>query len=210
MKILIADDHGIVRRGTRELLTEAYPAAVFVEADNGEAAVTNVTSSDAFDLAIVDLSMPGRGGLDAVKVMRERAPRLPIVVLSQHAEPEYAVRALRAGARGYVTKDSATEELTAAARAVLGGRTYVSAALAERMVGAIANTDIDAAYHQLSDREMQVLRMLGSGRSIKEIAEELALSDKTASTYRRRILDKLKLQTTADLIRYALKHKLAD
>jgi len=208
MRVLLADDHAIVRRGTRELLVEEFPNADFVEVSTGEAAVASLGTK--FDVAIIDLSMPGRGGLDAVKAMHERAPRLQIVVMSQHAESTYAVRALRSGARAYVTKDSATDELVRAVRAVRAGRTYVSASIASALADAVANPPSATPHDLLSDRELQVLRMLGKGQSIKDIASELALSDKTASTYRRRILDKLALTTTAELIRYAMSAKLVD
>ncbi len=208
MKVLIADDHAIVRRGTRELLAEAFSAATFVEVASGEEAVASLEQRP--DLVIIDLSMPGRGGLDAVRSLHERAPQLPIVVMSQHAESAYAVRALRSGARGYVTKDSATEELVQAVRAARAGRTYVSPSIASQLADAVANPVESAPHEKLSNRELQVLRMLGNGKSIMEIANELALSDKTASTYRRRVLDKLGLATTAELIRYALKAGLAD
>ncbi len=208
MRILIADDHAIVRRGARELLEDEFPGSQFVEAQTGEQAVASLTG--VFDLVIIDVSMPGRGGVDAVKEIRERAPRVPIIVLSQHAEAQYVVRALRAGARGYVTKDSATDELVRAVHSVLQGRKYVTAAIAEQLLDGMTSNPEGAQHEALSDRELQVLRMLGSGLSIKEIAHQLALSDKTASTYRRRILDKLELKSTADLIRYALKEKLSE
>lgn len=208
MRILLADDHAIVRRGTRDLLAEEFPGSQFVEAETGEQAVASLTG--VFDLMVIDVSMPGRGGVDAVKVIRERAPRIPIIVLSQHTEAQYIVRALRAGARGYVTKDSATEELVRAVHSVLEGRKYIPAAIAAQLLDGLTSDAQTPDHEALSDREMQVLRMLGSGLSIKDIAQQLALSDKTASTYRRRILDKLQLKTTADLIRYALEEKLSE
>ncbi len=208
MRVLVADDHAIVRRGTRELIAERYPDAEFVEAGTGEAAVA--MADGRFDLVVIDLGMPGRGGLDAVRELACRHPRMPIVVLSQHDEAEYAARALRAGAGGYVTKDSATDELVSAVESTLRGRKFVSAALAADLVGAVADESSRPAHSTLSTRELEVLKRIGRGMSLKEIGAELAISDKTAGTYRRRILEKLSLSSTADLIRYAIHAKLSD
>lgn len=207
MRILIADDHAIVRRGTRELLAEAFPGSEFVEAGTGEEAVARLDGK--FDLVVIDLNMPGRGGLAALHALHERAPRLPLVVLSQHADVQYAIRSFKAGARGYVTKDRAVDELLEAVRAVRAGKKYVTPAIADQLVDAIADPSAPA-HEVLSDRELQVLRLLGAGKALVDIAQELAISGKTASTYRRRILEKLKLSSTAELIRYAVKSGLSD
>lgn len=210
MRVLIVDDHPVVRRGVRELLADELPNAAFVEAENGESAMAKIEEEDAFDVALLDLSMPGRGGLDALKEIRTRRPRLPILVHSHHAEHQYAIRAIRAGARGYITKDTAPEELVRAVREVVAGRRYLTPGVAAQIASAISS-DPDAEPHDaLSDRELQVLRMMALGKTVRDIARELNLSDKTISTYRTRVLDKLELRTTADLMRYALKANLVD
>jgi DNA-binding NarL/FixJ family response regulator len=204
MKILLVDDHAIVRRGMRELLGEEFEAAEFEEAGTGEEAIEFVKRS-SFDLVILDLSMPGRGGLDALKDVRGTSPRLPVLVLSQHAEEQYAIRAFRAGAAGYVTKDSAPDELVKAARKALSGGKYVSSSLAEHLATRLATDPDQRLEDTLSDRELQVLRLLADGKTVKEIGAELALSEKTISTYRARILDKLNAKTNAELMRFALR-----
>lgn len=209
MRVLIVDDHPVVRRGVRELLHDEFPHALFTELDSGEAAVSKV-EDETFDVALLDLSMPGRGGLDALKEIRTRRPRLPVLVHSHHAEQQYAIRAIRAGARGYVTKDTAPDELVRAVREVVAGRRYMTPALAAQIASAISS-DPDAEPHDaLSDRELQVLRMMAMGKTVRDIARELGLSDKTISTYRTRVLEKLELRTTADLMRYAIKAQLVD
>lgn len=211
MKFLLVDDHPLVRRGIRELLHETYPDATFAEASTAEQALDLLPSS-TWDLVVLDVAMPGRGGMDALKQLHARQPDLPIVVLSAHGEDQFAIRALRAGARGYVTKVSASDELVAAVRKALAGGTYVSAALAERIVAATTTSgSSDRPLHAtLSDRELQVLQMLANGRTVKQIGVELALSDKTISTYRARLLEKMKLRTNAELMRYALRAGLVD
>jgi two-component system invasion response regulator UvrY len=209
MRVLIVDDHPVVRRGVRELLDDEFPGALFVELDNGEAAVSKV-EDETFDVALLDLSMPGRGGLDALKEIRSRRPRLPVLVHSHHAEQQYAIRAIRAGARGYVTKDTAPEELVRAVREVVAGRRYMTPALAAQIASAISSDPDKEPHDILSDRELQVLRMMALGKTVRDIAKELGLSDKTISTYRTRVLEKLELRTTADLMRYAIKAKLVD
>jgi DNA-binding NarL/FixJ family response regulator len=209
MRVLIVDDHPVVRRGVRELLDDELPGAAFVECDTGEAAVSKI-EEEAFDVALLDLSMPGRGGLDALKEIRTRRPRLPVLVHSHHAEHQYAIRAIRAGARGYITKDTAPEELVRAVREVVAGRRYLTPGVAAQIASAISS-DPDAEPHDsLSDRELQVLRMMALGKTVRDIARELNLSDKTISTYRTRVLEKLELRTTADLMRYAMKANLVD
>jgi len=209
MRFLIVDDHPIVRRGLRELISEEFPGTELVECETGEAAVASVDAG-AFDVALLDLSMPGRGGLDALKEIHARRPRLPVLVHTHHAEQQYAIRALRAGARGYITKDTAPEELVRAVREVVAGRRYVTAALAAE-IASVVSADPERPLHDtLSDRELQVLQMIGVGKTVSDIAAELGLSDKTISTYRSRVLEKLHLRTTADLMRYALKGGLVD
>jgi two-component system, NarL family, invasion response regulator UvrY len=209
MRILLVDDHAIVRRGMRELLGEAFDAAQFEEAGTGEEAL-GLVNREPFDLVVLDLSMPGRGGLDALKEVRTVSPELPVLVLSQHAEEQYAIRAFRAGAAGYVTKESAPEELVRAARKALSGGKYVSSSLAEHLATRLAADPDQRAQDSLSDRELQVLRMLAIGKTVKEIGSELSLSEKTISTYRTRILDKLNAKTNAELMRFALRAGLTD
>jgi DNA-binding NarL/FixJ family response regulator len=209
MRILLVDDHAIVRRGMRELLGEAFDTAEFDEAGTGEDAV-ELTNRVAFELVVLDLSMPGRGGLDALKQCHAANPKLPVLVLSQHAEEQYAIRAFRAGASGYVTKDSAPDELVKAAKKALAGGKYVSSSLAEHLAARLAADPDQRSQDALSDRELQVLRLLANGKTVKEIGAELALSEKTISTYRGRILDKLNVKTNAELMRFALRAGLSD
>jgi two-component system invasion response regulator UvrY len=209
VRFLVVDDHAVVRRGVRELLAEAFPDCEIVEAATGEDA-TRAFEGGAWDLVVLDLAMPGRGGLDALKVFHGHRPEVPVLVLSAHAEDQYAIRALRAGARGYVTKQSAPEELVLAARKLLGGAPYVSGSLAEHLASMVTRAAERPPHETLSDREMQVFRMLASGKSVKEIGAELAQSDKTISTYRARVLEKMNLRSNAELMRYALRSGLVD
>ena len=209
MRFLIVDDHPIVRRGLRELIGDEFPGTELVECETGEAAVSSVDAG-AFDFALLDLSMPGRGGLDALKEIHARRPRLPVLVHTHHAEQQYAIRALRAGARGYITKDTAPDELVRAVKEVVAGRRYVTSALAAEIASVVSSDPERPLHDTLSDRELQVLQMIGVGKTVSDIAAELGLSDKTISTYRSRVLEKLKLRTTADLMRYALKSGIVD
>ncbi len=205
----MVDDHAVVRRGVRELLADEFPDCEVVEAASGEDAVSLFTVS-SWDLVVLDLAMPGRGGLDALKRILHHRSEMPVLVFSAHAEDQYAIRALRAGARGYVTKQSPSEELVVAVHKLLGGAAYVSASLAEHLASMITAKPERPPHEALSDREMQVLRLLAIGKSVKEIGHELALSDKTISTYRARILDKMNMRTNAELMRYALRAGLVD
>jgi two-component system invasion response regulator UvrY len=209
MKVLIVDDHAIVRRGTRELLSEEFPDATFAEAASGEEAVT-LAEETAYDLVILDISMPGRGGMDALRELRQRGVKSPVLVLSQHAEEQYAIRTLRAGAQGYLTKESAPEELVHAARRILAGGKYITPSLAERLAESIGADRAGVPHDALSDRELQVLRLIGAGKAVKDIAAELGLSEKTVSTYRTRVLEKMQMQSNAELIRYAMRVGLVE
>ncbi|MDX1815381.1 MAG: response regulator transcription factor, partial [Thermodesulfobacteriota bacterium] len=190
-KILIADDHAVVRKGLRKILTESDAGISVDEAGNGQEALARVLR-ERYELVLLDISMPGRGGLEVLKEIKSHCPGLPVMILSMHPEEEYAVRAFRAGASGYVTKDSASEELAAAVRKVLAGGRYVSAFLAENLARDLGSKDDRLPHETLSDREYQVLRMIASGRTVSEIARELSLSVKTISTYRSRILEKMR------------------
>ncbi len=207
MKVIIADDHSIVRKGLKQILLEEYPFAEVAEASNAEELI-NLTMSDGWDVVITDLSMPGRSGLDALRQIREAYPKLPVLVLSMHPEDQYAIRVLKAGASGYLNKDTAQDELVQAMRKVLVGKKYISAKVAEQMADAIEGNNDSALHELLSDREFDVLKMLASGKSVSEIAVSLSLSSTTVSTYRARIMEKMKMKSNADLTRYALENKL--
>jgi two-component system invasion response regulator UvrY len=209
MKILIADDHPVVRRGLRETLSDAFPRVTFGEAKTAQETLENVRRQP-WDVLILDISMPGQSGLDILNDLHRLRPRLPILLLSMHPEEQYARRALKSGAAGYLTKESIPDELKDAVRRVQAGGRYVSPTLAESLAFDLRrNTDLPV-HELLSDREFQVLRMLAAGKTVKEIADEIALSVKTISTYRARIRTKTGLRTTADLIRYALEAKLLE
>lgn len=208
-RILIVDDHEVVRHGTRLVLGQGFPDAVFDEASSAKDGLSQLEAGPC-SLLILDLSMPGRGGLELLEEVKRRWPALPVVILSAHPEEEFAVRCLRLGAAGYVSKGAASHELTAASRKALAGGKYVTPLLAERLATLLDGSVQQAPHETLSGRELQVLRLVARGRSIKEVAAELALSEKTIGTYRTRISQKLGLSTNVELTRYALQHKLVD
>lgn len=207
MRILIADDHTVVRKGLRQILLEAFPSAEIEEASDAESLVREALM-DSWDVVITDLSMPGRSGLDALHQIKQQLPKLPILVLSIHPEEQYAIRVLRAGAAGYLSKDMASEELVGAVQRVLLGKKYISPTVAEKLASSLDLDEDRLPHEHLSDREFDVLKLIATGRSITEIAQSLSLSPTTISTYRSRILTKLGLRTNADLILYALEHHL--
>lgn len=207
LEILVADDHAIVRRGVREMLHDEFPSSRVVEVASAQQTLEQAWQRP-FDLIILDITMPGRSGLDILRDLKAAQPKAGVLVQSMHAEEQFAIRVLRAGALGYITKDSVPEELVRAVHKVLAGGRYVSASLAERIVGVVATDQEPSPHERLSDREFQVLRMLASGRAVKEIAAELCLSIKTISTYRTRILGKLGLNSNAELGQYALREGL--
>jgi two-component system invasion response regulator UvrY len=209
MRVLIADDHAVFRRGLRETLAEFFFKVTFGEAKTAQETVELVRRHD-WDVVILDISMPGKSGLDVLDELRRLRPRLPILLLSMHPEEQFARRALKTGAAGYLTKESVPEELKEAVRKVVAGGRYVSATLAEKLAVDLRAGADTPLYELLSDREFQVLRMIASGKSVKDIAEELSLSVKTVSTYRARILEKSGMKTNAELIRYALQSQLVD
>jgi two-component system invasion response regulator UvrY len=209
MKILIADDHAVFRRGLKETLSEAFSKITFGEAKSAQETLECVRRSE-WDVLILDVSMPGKSGLDILSDIKRWRPKLPILFLSMHPEEQYAQRVLKSGASGYLTKESVPEELKVAVRKILAGGRYVSAALAEKLAFDLRKGADKPLHELLSDREFQVLRSIASGKSVKQIAEELALSVKTVSTYRTRILEKTEMKTTAELIRYALREQLVD
>jgi len=207
MRILIVDDHAVVRQGLKTILAEEFPNAEFGEAGDAPEALTQVREQD-WDVIVLDISMPGRNGLDVLKCVRTTHPKLPVLVLSMHPENQYAVRVLKAGASGYLTKETAPDNLVAAVKKVLAGGTYVGASLAERLAVRLQADEHRLPHETLSDREYQVLRMITSGKTPTEIARELFLSVKTVSTYRARIMEKMQMSTNAELTRYALENGL--
>ena len=207
IRVLIADDHAVVRRGLRQVLADEGDMKVVAEAQNAQELLA-LARRHPCDVMVLDISMPGRNGLDVLRELRKEFPKVAALVLSMHPEDQYAVQAFRAGASGYLTKESAPEELVGAIRKVVGGGRYVSTSLAEKLAVDLA-TDHDKAPHEtLSTREFQILCMIGSGKSVTEIGDELALSVKTVGTYRARILEKMNMHSNAELIRYAIHKKL--
>lgn len=207
MKILLVDDHQVVRQGLKQMLADEYPKAAFGEAGTAAEAVQAI-HRQKWDLVLLDLNLPGRGGLDALGDFKAAQPLLPVLVLSMHPEAEFAVQALRAGAAGYLTKQSAAEELLAAVQKALEGGRYITASLAEKLAADVAGDNRQLPHEELSPREFETLRRLAAGHSVKEISATLGLSSKTVSTYRARVLEKLNLRTTVDLARYAIEHGL--
>ncbi|MDB5226555.1 MAG: response regulator transcription factor [Bacteroidota bacterium] len=206
MKILIVDDHAIVRKGLITLLNKEFKVSEIREVDNGIDAISE-SRSKKWDLIIMDISMPGRNGVEALKQMRADGVKSPILMLSMQPEDQYAIRTLKAGASGFISKECPTQELTLAIHTILKGKKYISPAISEKL--ATSFTEMKQLAHEtLSDREMQVLQLIASGKTISDISVELSLSVNTISTYRARILEKLLLHNNAELTRYALDHKL--
>ena len=208
-RILIADDHAILRRGLKEILVGEFDGAIFGEAGNAQEVLTEV-QNQPWDLVILDITMPGRSGLDLLRDLKQLRPELPVLVLSMHPEDQYAKRVLRSGAAGYMNKETAPKELVTAIRKVLDGGRYVSAALAEKLASDLSAQAVRLPHERLSDREFEVLRMIASGKTISQIAEELHLSMTTVSTHRARILDKMSMTNNAELMRYAMRNGLID
>jgi DNA-binding NarL/FixJ family response regulator len=209
MRILIADDHAVLRSGLKLLIAEAIPAAKFGEAEDCRQ-VLDAALAHHWDLVILDLSMPGRGGLDVLKELMAQRPKLPVLVLSMHAEKQFAVRALRAGAAGYLTKASAGSELIKAVEHIMAGGRYVSTGLAEHLAAELAHPKGVLLHDRLSAREFEILRLIASGKTVKEIAADVVLSGNTISTYRARILKKMQMRTNAELTHYAISNKLVE
>ena len=209
IRVLIADDHAIVRQGLRQILSDTADLTVAGEAENGVQAVQLVRSGE-WDVVLMDVSMPDRNGIDALKIIKKEYPRLPVLILSMYPEEQYAIRALKAGAAGYLTKQSAPELLVTAIRQVASGKKYVRPSLAEELANAIGEDSERPPHEKLSDREYQTLCMIASGKTPTEIAEALNLSVKTVSVYRARLLEKMNLRNNAELTHYGLKHGLAE
>jgi len=208
-KILILDDHEVVREGVKKILDEQPGAVAFGEASTAPEALRLVRDED-WDVVVLDLSLGDRGGLEVLKELKQLRPRLPVLILSMHSEEQYARRAFKSGAAGYITKGSPRAELVKAINKVIEGGVYISPALAERLVIDLSS-DADRAPHEaLSNREFEVMRLIASGKTVGEIAEMLSLSDKTISTYRARILEKMGMKTSAEIIHYAIQNKLVE
>jgi len=206
-RVLLADDHPIFRHGAREIILRRYPQAQVTEAENAAQALELIWKR-AFDLVILDISMPGRSGLDVLRDIKRDKPKLPVLIVSMHGEEDYAVRMVKAGAAGYLTKDRAGEELLNAVTTILAGGTFISPTLGQHLARHLSRPGDLLPHERLSDREYEVFLALVSGRSPTEVAENICLSVKTVSTYRTRILEKMAASSNADLIRYAREHGL--
>jgi len=209
IKILIADDHTLFRKGLKHILSEYPDLVVTDEASNGQEVLDKIWHND-YDMVLLDITMPGMTGLDALKQLKNDKPKLPVLVLSMHPEEQYAVRVIRAGASGYLRKESAPDELITAIQKISGGRKYITSSLAERLADDMEPTAEKPLHDTLSDREFEVFRMIAAGKTIKQIAEALFLNARTISTYRSRILEKMQMKTNAELIHYAIKHQILD
>jgi two-component system, NarL family, invasion response regulator UvrY len=207
MKILIADDHNVVRQGLRLILANEFKKATFGEANDTNGLFEQL-KQDKWDVVVMDLSMPGGSGLNTLKEIKHNHPQMPVLVLSMYPEDQYAVRTLKAGASGYLTKESASEELVNAMQKILHGGKYINASVAEKLLLQLGNEDARPPHELLSDREYQVLCMIASGKEVGQIANDLTLSVKTVSTYRARILEKMNMKTNAELTHYAIENKL--
>ncbi len=209
LEILLADDHAIIRDGLRQILAETDDLVVAGEAANGQQLLDRLAQR-TWDALVLDISMPGRNGLDLIRQIRAVCPTMPILVLSMHQEEQYAVRALQAGAAGYLTKESDAELLVSVVRKIANGGMYISAAVGELMARSLGHRQVDLPHMLLSQREYQVFMMIIAGRGATDIAGELSLSVKTVSTHKARIMQKMGMSNTAELIHYAIAHRLVD
>ena len=208
-RILLVDDHAVVRDGIKKMFDDRAGTVTFGEADSPHAAL-KLVEEEEWDIVVLDLSLGARSGLEVLKDVKKMRPRLPVLILSMHSQEQYARRAFKAGASGYLSKDCSRDELLRAIQRVIGGGKYVSVALAEKLVFDLERGSDGAPHETLSDREFEVLRLIASGKTVTEIAEILSLSDKTISTYRARILEKMGMKTSAELTHYAIQNKLAE
>ncbi len=206
-RVLIADDHALIREGLKQIIADSGEFLVTAEADTGLAALQQMREQ-VLDLVLLDISLPDKNGIEVLRQARRELPSLPVLMLSMHREDQYAVRAIRAGAAGYLNKQSAPDELIAAMRTVASGRKYISQTLAQELASHIDQDSAQDAHRSLSDREFQTLVMIASGRTVSQIAAELSLSVKTISMYRSRLLQKMRMQNNAELTHYAMKHQL--
>lgn len=207
VRIIIADDHTVVRKGLKQILLEEFPSAHIEEVSDAEELLKKVMKSE-WDVVISDLSMPGRSGLESLQQIKQYYPRLPVLILSVHSEEHYAIRVLKAGASGYLSKDTASDELVKAVNRVLLGKKYITASIAEKLASTLDHDNEKPSHEHLSDREFEVLKLIAGGKSVSDIAAMLSLSVTTVSTYRARILTKMNMKTNADLTLYAIENKL--
>ncbi|MBL8510305.1 MAG: response regulator transcription factor [Betaproteobacteria bacterium] len=209
IRIIIVDDHAIVRRGIRDILIETPGITICGEAQDYTELRQCLRNTEA-DLVLLDINLPGKNGIEILKILHDQYPKLRVLVLSTHPEDQYALRALKAGAYGYLNKNGAPEQLIDAIQQIMSGRKYITASTAQSLVSALTGGDEEMPHEKLSDREFQTLRLMASGKRLSEIAEELALSPKTVSVYRARILEKMDLTTNAELTHYAIKNGLVE
>ncbi len=209
IKILIADDHPIYRKGLKQLLEDSFDSALLDEAGSSSEVLKKINTNN-YDVLLMDIAMPGRSGLDIIKEVKGERPELSILMLSAYPEEQYAIRALKSGASGYLTKKSAADELIEAIKKVSKGGKYLTSSLAERLAFAIEEDTDKLAHESLSDREYQVMRMIAAGKAVKEISDELKLAETTVRTYRARILEKMKMKNDPEIIHYAVRHGLVD
>ena len=208
IRILIADDHAIVRRGMKQLLLEQYPFAEIGEASNVEDLIRLIVNQKKWDVVVCDMNMPGRSGLDAIMQIKEIAPGLPVLIMSMYPEDQYALRVLKSGAAGYLAKETIHDVIVKAIETVIKGKRYITLSLAEKLAESVNNETKKALHEVLSDREFDVFKLLASGKTITEIAIQLSLSSTTVSTYRSRIMEKMKMKSNAELARYAIESRL--
>jgi DNA-binding NarL/FixJ family response regulator len=206
-RILIADDHAIVRKGLKQILLEEYPTAIIGEAADAEALITDIINGQ-WDVVICDMNMPGRSGLDALHQIKQFEPKLPVLIMSMYPEDQYALRVLKAGASGYLGKETIHDDIVKAINTVLLGKKFITPAIAEKLADALDTDATRLPHHYLSDREFDVFKLLSVGKSIAEIAEQLSLSATTVSTYRSRIMEKMNMRSNAELTRYAIENNL--
>jgi len=209
LRILIADDHPLFRQGLADLITREFGTVTIGEAGTA-ADFFDLVRTQEWDAAVMDVNMPGRAGPEILRDLKRERPRLPVLVLSMYAEDQYAVRMIKAGADGYVTKASASQDVCKALKHLLAGERYISPTVAENLALVVKAGSEQLPHETLSDREFQVFRLIGSGKTVKEIAEDLALSAATVSTYRARILEKMQMKNNAELIRYAIQQGLVE
>ena len=209
LRIVIADDHPVVLKGLKEILSESFDDAIIDGTTTGHELMNNVQKNQ-YDLALLDISLPDINGLEVLREIKKKKPKLPVLIISMYPEEHYALRAIKAGARGYLTKRSAPNELVLAVRKILSGKRYVSPAFAEKMLFEFESDAERPPHEGLSDRELQVLCMIGGGKAVNQIAEELHLSANSVRTYRTRILEKIGVKGTGELIHYAITHRLAE
>lgn len=207
LRILIADDHTVVRKGLRQILLDEFPGAYIEEVADGGELIKHVMIGK-WDVVVSDLSMPGRSGLDALQQIKLSLPDLPVLILSIHPEEQYALRALKSGAAGYLSKDTAPDELVKAVQKVLLGKKYISLVIAEKLANTFSSDTNTLPHESLSDREFDVMKFLANGKSVSEIAEMLSLSVTTVSTYRARIMTKMNLKSNSDLTKYSIENSL--